>query len=153
MVRMLGRTYDDQVCSVSRTLEVVGERWTLLIVRDALLGKRRFDEFQQSLGLARNILSDRLAKLVAGGILERVEYQERPARWEYVPTERGRDLRPVVLAMMAWGDRHAPNPAGPPRLAQHKGCGGCVTAGYTCASCGPIEISQVAVVPGPGAKA
>jgi DNA-binding HxlR family transcriptional regulator len=149
---MLGRTYDNQVCSVSRTLEVVGERWSLLIVRDALLGKRRFDEFRHSLGLARNILSDRLAKLVDSGILERVEYQERPVRSEYVLTDRGRDLRGVVLAMMDWGDRHAPNPAGPPRLVRHKDCGGAVSTGHSCETCGPVEPAQVTVIPGPGAK-
>jgi DNA-binding HxlR family transcriptional regulator len=147
---MLGRTYDNQVCSVSRTLEVIGERWSLLIVRDALLGKRRFDEFSQSLGLARNILSDRLSKLVDSGILQRVEYQERPVRSEYVLTDRGRDLREVVLAMMEWGDRHAPNPAGPPRLIQHKDCGSAVSTGYRCATCGPIEHARVTTAPGPG---
>jgi DNA-binding HxlR family transcriptional regulator len=147
---MLGRTYDSQTCSVSRTLEVVGERWTLLIVRDALLGKHRFEDFQQSLGVARNVLSDRLTKLVEAEILERVEYQERPTRWEYRLTDRGRDLRGVVLAMMQWGDRHEPNPLGPPRLVRHIGCGDAVTQQPMCATCGPIEPAEVEVVPGPG---
>jgi DNA-binding HxlR family transcriptional regulator len=113
---VLGRDYDGQNCSVARTLELIGERWTLLIVRDAFLGRRRFDEFQESLGVARNVLADRLAKLVEHGIFERVRYQERPERFEYRLTERGLDLRVPLLALMQWGDRHL-SPA-PPRVAR-----------------------------------
>ena len=113
---MLGRDYEGQNCSVARTLELVGERWTLLIVRDAFLGRRRFEEFQESLGIARNILTDRLAKLVDHGIFERVRYQERPERYEYRLTDKGRDLRVPLLALMQWGDRHL-SPT-PPRVAR-----------------------------------
>ena len=88
---MLKRDYDGQVCSIARTLEIVGERWTLLIVRDAFLGLRRFDQFQESLGIARNVLTDRLNRLVEEGILERVRYSERPERHEYLLTEKGRE--------------------------------------------------------------
>lgn len=145
---MLGRTYENQVCSVSRTLEVVGERWTLLIVRDAFQGKRRFEDFQHSLGVARNVLSDRLSKLVDNGVLERVEYSERPVRSEYHLTQRGRDLRPVILAMLQWGDTHFPHPLGPPRLVQHKACGEAVTTQHVCSTCGVIPPGEVQVVPG-----
>ncbi len=113
---MLGSHYEGQNCSVARTLELVGERWTLLIVRDAFLGRRRFEEFQESLGIARNVLTDRLGKLVDHGVLERVLYQERPERYEYLLTEKGRDLRVPLLALMQWGDRYL-SPA-PPRLAR-----------------------------------
>jgi DNA-binding HxlR family transcriptional regulator len=113
---MLGRDYEGQNCSVARTLELVGERWTLLIVRDAFLGRRRFEEFQESLGIARNILADRLQKLVDHGIFDRVRYQERPERYEYRLTGKGRDLRVPLLALMQWGDQYlSPKP---PRLAR-----------------------------------
>ncbi|MCE7004129.1 helix-turn-helix transcriptional regulator [Kibdelosporangium philippinense] len=144
---MLGKMYDNQVCSIARTLEVVGERWSLLIVRDALQGKRRFDEFQQSLGVARNILSDRLNKLVADGILDRVEYQQHPARYEYVLTERGRDLRPVLITMLNWGDHHAPDPDGPPRVVEHATCGNPTTYEPVCQNCGIIHRDEVRVLP------
>src|SRR5262245_60907047 len=115
---VLKRTYEGQDCSIARALELVGERWTLLIVRDALLGLRRFDEFQQSLGVARNVLTDRLTRLVAEGILERTAYSERPPRFEYRLTEKGRELAVPVLALMQWGDRHlSPEP---PRVARRR---------------------------------
>src|SRR3954451_14740501 len=120
---MLHRTYDNQVCSVARALELVGERWTLLILRDAFAGVRRFDDFQRGLGIARNVLADRLGRLVEAEILERRRYQEHPPRDEYRLTERGRDLYPVVFSLMRWGDRHAA-PDGPPRLVLHRDCDG-----------------------------
>jgi len=94
-------------CSIARALEVVGEWWSLLIVRDALNGVRRFEEFQERLGVARNVLTKRLATLVAQGVLERRRYQERPERFEYVLTEKGVDLYSVIIALMKWGDRWA----------------------------------------------
>lgn len=130
---MLGRTYDTQVCSAARALEVVGERWTLLIVRDALLGVRRFEDFQRSLGIARNVLTDRLNLLVDEGVLERRAYSD--ARHEYRLTDKGRDLWPVVHSLVTWGDRHEA-PDGPPRRFEHRDCGGEVTAHRTCARCG-----------------
>ncbi|GAB2959767.1 winged helix-turn-helix transcriptional regulator [Saccharothrix stipae] len=132
---MLRRTYDDQVCSVARTLEVVGERWTLLIVRDALSGVTRFDGFLNRMPIARNVLSDRLNGLVEYGVLERVPYQDRPPRHEYRLTARGRELTPVILALTAWGDRHLPTPTGPPSVAEHAGCGGTVRTRMICDCC------------------
>jgi DNA-binding HxlR family transcriptional regulator len=147
---MLNRTYEGQNCSVARALEVVGERWSLLLVRDALLGLRRFDEFQHSLGIARNVLTDRLHRLVEAGVLERVRYQQRPDRYEYRLTDRGRGLRPAVIALMHWGDRHFA-PAGPPRVVEHVGCGGEVAERLVCARCGaePGD-AELRTRPGPG---
>src|SRR4051812_15920954 len=103
---MLPRTYHDQHCSIARALEVLGDRWTLLVIRDAFLGVRRFDDFQRDLGVARNVLTDRLGRLVEEGVLERVRYQERPERSEYRLTEKGLDLWPVTMALLRWGGRH-----------------------------------------------
>lgn len=147
---MLGRTYDDQICSIARTLGVVGERWTLLIIRDALLGHRRFDEFQQSLGVARNVLTDRLGRLVSDGILVRRPYQTNPVRYDYDITEKGRDLRGVIFAMMAWGDKYLAGPEGPPRVIRHTDCGGTVTQRLHCEHCGIVPATEVATQPGPG---
>ena len=113
---MLPRTYETQVCSIARSLEAIGDRWTMLVVRDAFLGVRRFEEFQDRLGVARNILSDRLGRLVDDGILEKRPYQERPQRFEYRLTEKGRDLFPVMISLMKWGDAYALDPGGPPML-------------------------------------
>ena len=131
---MLGRDYHDQNCSVARALEPLGERWTMLIVRDAFLGVRRFDGFARKLGLAPNILSKRLATLVDVGVLARQAYQERPLRYEYTLTERGLELFPVIVALMAWGDRHFA-PDGPPVRLRHRDCGGDLDAGTRCATC------------------
>ncbi|MQA86070.1 MAG: transcriptional regulator [Streptosporangiales bacterium] len=147
---MLGRTYDDQVCSIARALEVVGERWSLLIVRDALLGLRRFDEFQGSLGIARNVLTDRLNKLVEQDVFRRVRYQDRPARYEYRLTPMGEELFLPLLALMYWGDRHLAGEAGPPRVVEHAGCGGVVVERLTCSACGEtVPSGQVRTRPGP----
>src|SRR6476660_67377 len=105
-VLMLKRDYDGQVCSIARSLELVGDRWTLLIVRDLVLGLSRFDELLTSLGVASNVLTDRLNRLTEEGIVERVRYSERPERFEYRLTQKGRELGPVLLALMQWGDRH-----------------------------------------------
>lgn len=147
---MLGKRYDHQVCSIARSLELVGERWSLLIVRDALLGVRRFDDFQKSLGIARNVLADRLNGLVEDGILERVPYQERPERFEYRLTEKGADLLPAVIALMHWGDRYLAGEAGPPRIPEHRGCGGDVIEQFVCLRCGDVLAREdVAVRLGP----
>ncbi len=150
---MLRRTYDDQVCSIARSLEVVGERWSLLIVRDALLGLRRFEEFQDSLGIARNVLSDRLGRLVTAGVLERVRYQQRPDRFEYRLTRMGYQLLVPVLGLMQWGDEHLSEPGGPPRVANHLGCGGDLRARLICQRCQqPVDAEHVEIVPGPGLR-
>ena len=133
---MLPRTYETQVCSIARSLEAIGDRWTMLVVRDAFLGVRRFEEFQDRLGVARNILSDRLGRLVDEGILEKRPYQERPQRFEYRLTEKGRDLFPVMISLMKWGDAYALDPGGPPMLVLHRDCGGQVTEQLVCDRCG-----------------
>lgn len=150
---MLGKTYDGQICSVARTLELVGERWTLLIVRDALLGITRFDGFLARLGIARNVLADRLNGLVEHGILDRVQYQDRPPRYEYQLTARGRELLPVIVTLTEWGDRYLAGPAGPPREFEHAGCGGHVVSQLACTEHGPLSLDEVASRPGPGSRA
>jgi len=151
---MLGRTYDDQVCSIARALEVLGERWTLLVVRDALLGIRRFEDFQHSLGVARNVLTDRLRRLVEAGILQRVRYQERPQRYEYWLTSTGRELAVPLIGLMHWGDRHLAGPAGPPRVTRHRDCGGDLQAVLECDTCGQtVSAAGLEVLPGPGLAA
>ena len=151
---MLPRAYEGQTCSVARTLEVVGDRWTMLVLRDAFLGLRRFDDLQRDLGIARNVLSDRLGRLVEDGILERRRYQERPERFEYRLTERGIELWPAVVALMHWGDKHLAGEAGPPLVLAHKGCGGRVNDRRICETCGAeLNARDVKPVPGPGADA
>ena len=117
---MLKRDYPTQYCPVASTLEVIGERWTLLIIRDVFLGIRRFDDLQRDLGVARNILQVRLERLVEEGILVKRPYQERPLRSEYRLTEKGADLWPVLVAMLQWGDRHALEGGERPMILQHR---------------------------------
>ena len=149
---MLGNDYKDQTCSIATTLEVVGERWSLLIVRNVLLGLRRFDEMQANLGIARNVLQTRLERLVAEGVLERSRYQERPARYEYRLTEKGLDLWPTIVALMQWGDRHGAQGAGPPVLLEHRGCGGPIDEHRVCEKCGKhLSVREARAQPGPGA--
>ena len=150
---MLPRTYESQNCSIARALEVIGERWTPLILRDALRGSTRFGEFQASLGIARNVLSARLARLCDEGILERRRYQERPPRDEYVLTAKGRDLEPVLLGLLRWGDRHAA-PDGPPVVLTHAACGHELEPRLVCGHCGQaLAPGSVVTRPGPGAVA
>jgi DNA-binding HxlR family transcriptional regulator len=149
---VLGRSYDTQTCSLAGALEIVGERWTLLVLRDAFLGVRRFDDFQRSLGVARNVLQARLERLVEEGLLERRQYQERPPRHEYRLTDKGIDLWPVVVALLKWGDRHL-YPDGPPTLLEHRDCGGEVNDRRICERCGELlEAREVKARPGPGAS-
>jgi DNA-binding HxlR family transcriptional regulator len=133
---VLRHDYPGQTCSIAKALEVVGERWTLLIVRDVMTGHRRFDELQKSLGVARNVLSARLQRLVEEDILERRPYQESPERYEYFLTEKGLDLWPSLIALLGWGDRHTEYPDGPPMLVFHKECGGSVSDRGVCERCG-----------------
>jgi DNA-binding HxlR family transcriptional regulator len=151
---MLGHDYPGQVCSIAASLEVIGERWSLLIVRDVLNGNRRFGELQSSLGVARNVLSARLQRLVEEDILERRQYQEGPARYEYFLTEKGLDLWPALIALLNWGDRYSPNPDGPPKTIHHKVCGGRVSERGICEECGKVLHARDAIqVPGPGRAA
>ncbi|HLH15245.1 MAG TPA: helix-turn-helix domain-containing protein [Solirubrobacteraceae bacterium] len=148
---MLGNAYENQTCSIASALEVVGERWSLLIVRDVFLGLRRFDEIQEDLGIARNVLNTRLRRLVEQGVLERRIYHERPPRYEYRLTDKGLDLWPVVVSLMQWGNRHAA-PGGPPVLLEHRGCGGAVDEHRICERCGArLTVRDVRALPGPGA--
>ena len=149
---MLGRDYAGQNCSIARSLEIVGERWTLLILRDALLGVTRFERFQERLGLAPNILAKRLRTLTDGGVLERRPYQERPERFEYVLTDSGKDLLPAVLALMSWGDAHL-SPSGAPAVVRHAECGGGVGIGAVCGRCGEtVGADDIEWYRGPGTR-
>ena len=143
-------SFEDVNCSVAQCLEVVGEWWSLLIVRDAFLGCTRFDQFQERLGISRNILHQRLARLVEAGILEKVAYSEHPPRYDYRLTAKGRDLWPVLTTMRQWGDKHAA-PNGPPLQVVHKDCGHVSEALLTCSVCGEqIGVRDVRAVSGPG---
>ncbi len=149
---MLGNSYNSQICSIAATLDVIGERWSLLIVRDIFIGLRRFDEIQADLGIARNVLHTRLTKLVEQGVLEKHPYQEHPVRWEYRLTAKGLDLWPTVVSLMHWGDRHAA-PDGPPVLLEHRGCGGAVDSHRICETCGArLSAVDVRARRGPGAR-
>ncbi len=150
---MLGNDYKNQTCSIAATLEVVGERWSLLIVRSVLLGVRRFDALQQDLGVARNVLQARLERLIEHGVLERRRYQEHPPRYEYFLTEKGLDLWPTIVALLQWGDRYAPTPDGPPVLLEHRGCGGAIDTHRICERCGERLGPRDSIArPGPGAR-
>jgi DNA-binding HxlR family transcriptional regulator len=150
---MLRNDYENQACSIAGALEVVGERWSLLIVRDILLGLRRFDEIQADLGIARNVLQTRLTRLQEHGVIERVPYQQRPLRHEYLLTEKGLDLWPMIVALMKWGDRYAAPEGGPAVLIEHRGCGGAVDEHRICERCGARLSARDALGrPGPGAK-
>jgi DNA-binding HxlR family transcriptional regulator len=151
---MLGKTYERQNCSAARALEHVGERWSLLIIRDALFrGHRRFADFQRSLGLASNVLAARLDAFVAAGIMRRRTYSSHEDHYEYLLTDKGRDLAPVVIALTAWGDRWAA-PNGPPILYRHRECGGEVTLTLVCSGCGQLVGAEaIDAQPGPGSQA
>jgi DNA-binding HxlR family transcriptional regulator len=146
---MLKRDYQGQVCSIARSLELVGDRWTLLIVRDLVLGLHRFDEFLESLGVASNVLTDRLNRLVDEGIVERVRYSERPERFEYQLTAKGRELGLVLLALMQWGDRHISNK--PPRIARRRSDRARVSVTLVAADGSSVTPGDLELVPGPGA--
>ena len=140
-------------CSIARTLDAIGERWTFLILRDVFVGINRFDDLQRDLGIARNVLAERLESLVWDGILERHAYQERPLRYEYLLTEKGRELQPVLLAIVAWGDRWTSGKGGPPVRIRHDRCGSETTAEVVCSCCGePLEPGEVTALAGPGGR-
>jgi DNA-binding HxlR family transcriptional regulator len=150
---VLRRDYPGLDNSVAKALEVIGERWSLLIVRTVMHGNRRFGEMQESLGIARNVLSARLQRLVDEEILERRAYQESPPRYEYFLTEKGLDLWPALIALLGWGDRHTEYPDGRPMLIAHKECGGKIGERGICERCGKVLTARDAIqVPGPGAK-
>ena len=136
-------------CSVARSVAVIGDRWTLMILRDCFLGVRRFEAFQERLGISRTIIADRLKHLTEEDVLRRVAYQEHPVRHEYRLTDKGLDLHPVVMAIVHWGDRHYAGEAGPPLLHRHKTCGCDFHPVQTCSECGePVDARAVETRPG-----
>lgn len=142
---------DQQPCSLARTLSVIGDRWTLLVLRDCFLGVRRFDEFERRLGITRHILADRLRKLVEHGILYKKPYQQKPLREEYRLTEKGLDLHSIMLALVNWGDQRMADPRGAPLVHIHKQCGQQMQPVTVCSCCGePVHARDIQVQPGPG---
>jgi DNA-binding HxlR family transcriptional regulator len=150
---MRRKSFEEMNCSVAQTLEVVGEWWSMLIIRDCFLGITRFDDFQERLGISRNILTDRLEHLVKRDVLVRVPYQDHPVRYDYRLTDKGRDLWLVLSAMRQWGDRWEA-PDGAPVVVDHRACGHEATVVATCSACGEaIGARDVVARPGPGAAA
>jgi DNA-binding HxlR family transcriptional regulator len=139
-----------ETCSIGRAMEILGERWTFLILRESFYGVRRFSDMQRNLGIARNILSARLQNLVRAGILERRRYQAEPERYEYKLTDTGLALYPAIITIMRWGDDHLVAD-GPPVVLRHT-CGAEAEAVLVCAHCHePMDPRDVTPVPGPGA--
>src|ERR671936_1646163 len=147
---MLKRDYEGQVCSIAGSLELIGDRWTLLIVRDLIFGLSRFDQLHDSLGISGHLLTDRLNRLVDEGVVERVRYSERPDRFEYQLTRKGRELGPVLLALMQWGDRHLSEK--PPRIARRRSDRSRVSVALVAADGLPVAPGDLELVPGPGAQ-
>ena len=138
-------------CSVARTVDLLGDWWTPLVLRDAFYGIRRFDDFQQELGIARTTLAERLRRLVDVGLLEKQVYETQPVRYEYLLTEAGRDFYGVILAMTAWGDKWLADDVGVPVTTHHETCGHDTHAEVVCARCKePLAWEDVTPQPGPG---
>lgn len=141
----------DQPCSLARTLAIIGNRWTMMILREAFVGVRRFEAFQERLGLSKALLSERLKGLVEQGVLDRRPYQDRPERFEYRLTAKGLDLYPVLIAMVTWGNTHEAGEKGPPLIHHHKTCGHDFAAVMTCGECAEaLDAREVSVRPGAG---
>ncbi|MEV5407356.1 helix-turn-helix domain-containing protein [Thermopolyspora sp. NPDC052614] len=148
----LGKNYAGQDCSLARALELIGERWTFLVIRDALYGVRRFGDFLAHLDLPRAVLAQRLQTLVDAGIMERRRYQDTPPRDEYVLTEMGRDLWAPMFTLASWGERHL-TANGPRRLYFHVACGTRLVGTTICDTCRtPVPLEEVEIRPGPGAS-
>lgn len=144
-------SFADMNCSIAQSLEIVGEWWSLLILRDCFLGIRRFDDFVERLGISRNILTERLNTLVGAGVLERRPYDAGRGRFDYVLTDKGRALWPVMTALRQWGDEWILGKGNEPVLLEHKGHGHLTTAVMTCDVCGEVlDARSVRAVPGPG---
>lgn len=140
---------DAEECSIARTLSVVGDRWTLLVLRECFLRVRRFDQFQKRLKITRHVLANRLKKLVEEGVLAKVAYQERPERFEYRLTDKGLDLYPVMMSLVHWGDVHMAGADGPPILHRHKTCDHVFEPVMTCSQCQePLDARQVDLMSG-----
>lgn len=144
--------FGDMTCSIARTLDVIGEPWSPLILRDVKVGINRFDQIQADLGISRKVLTERLKWLVDCGVLERREYSARPPRYEYVLTSKGTDLFDMLMVMVRFGDRWLAGPEGPPVVYRHHACGEITTAELRCTHCGaPMHADTIDVLPGPGA--
>jgi DNA-binding HxlR family transcriptional regulator len=147
-------SFADMHCSLARSLELVGDWWSPLILRDLAIGPRRFDELVADLGISRNLLTARLDGLVAVGIVARSRYQEHPPRYRYYLAEAGVDLVPVLMALTAWGDRWATPEGGPPVRYRHRHCGQVFTPTVCCPSCNQaVTADEVDILPGPGGQA
>jgi DNA-binding HxlR family transcriptional regulator len=144
---------EDEACSLARTLSIIGDRWTLLILRDCFLRVRRFEDFQQRLGIGRGILSNRLGQLVDAFILAKVPYQDNPLRYEYRLTPKGLDLHPIIMSIVHFGDQHLAGKKGRPLLHRHRTCGHVFDPVMTCSECcEPLEPRDIVPEPGPGAR-
>src|ERR1700693_4900313 len=144
---------EEEPCSLARTIGVIGDRWTLLILRECFLRTRRFEGFQSALGITRHLLAERLKKLVRQGVLRRIPYQETPKRHEYILTQKGLDLYPVMMALVHWGDTHMVDERGRPLLHEHRKCGKLFNPVMVCSECGePLSAKEVVTRPGPGAR-
>jgi DNA-binding HxlR family transcriptional regulator len=145
--------FSDMACSLARTLDVAGEYWTPLIIRDIWQGRHRFDQIQANLEVSRKLLTDRLGTLVRAGAIERRQYEKHPPRYEYHLTQKGTELMEALLVLISWGDRWTVKKAGPPMLIRHKRCGEAVQARVTCSECGEeLRADEVRLEPGPGAR-
>ena len=144
---------DKQPCSLARAISVVGDRWTLVILRDCFLGIRRFDALEKSLGITRHVLADRLKKLVDSGVLYKTPYQQKPIREEYRLTEKGLELHPVILALVHWGDKHMVDERGVPIIHVHKKCGQVMQPVTVCSCCKePVTAKDIRVEVGCGGQ-
>jgi DNA-binding HxlR family transcriptional regulator len=144
--------FGDMACSIARTLDVIGEPWSPLILRDIYVGINRFEQIQQELGISRKVLTERLKWLVESEVLQRHAYSERPPRYEYRLTAKGLELCDLLLVMVRWGDRWTAGAAGPPVLYRHHACGQVSHVELRCSVCGePMHAADVDVLPGPGA--
>ena len=150
---MAPSTFSDLNCSIARTLEIVGSRWTLLVLRDLFAGITRFDAIQADLGISRKVLAERLASLEEDGVVERRAYQDNPPRHDYLLTQKGSELGSVLLAMIAWGDRWEAGADGPPMLFRHERCGHVTHAVAACSECGePLDRGNIVPVTPPGSR-
>ncbi|MGR7003413.1 winged helix-turn-helix transcriptional regulator [Yinghuangia aomiensis] len=137
-------------CSIARAVDLLGDWWTPLVLREAVFGSRRFEEFQRNLGIGRNVLAQRLNRLVDEGLMDRVPYQDRPLRHEYVLTAKGRDFFPVLAAIIAWGDTWLADDEGAPVVLRHRPCGHETHAQVVCAECGDaLRVEDVEALAAP----
>jgi DNA-binding HxlR family transcriptional regulator len=152
VVGMQRTSFSAMACSIARSLDVVGEPWTPLILRDIWLGRTKFDDIQRNLGISRKVLTQRLKTLLDADVVERRPYRRDPHRYEYLLTDKGHELVNVLLALMAWGDRWTAE-EGAPMLLRHQTCGKRTRAVVSCACCGePLRATDVGIAPGPGAR-